>query len=365
MHQESNIIFYIVPDSDISSGGVSYVAMNYAYEQSKYHKVLIHDLSGHNINPTCFSYISLFKVYKILFANIFKTNPNLHVVHFHGFWNPKFWALFLMVNITNTRYVISPHGSLEPEALQFGYFKKKFFRHLFIDRFLAAAKAIVVYSEKEYLSVFSLDNLKFSIFIKTKIGISLPPNSLEQSLSSGVRSILCISRLHPAKGLMLLVDAWHKIKDRNWKIIIAGPDDGCKQQLIDHIKKLGLTDFFIFTGPIDADHKSALFSAASIFILPSFSENFGVVVAEALSYGLPVITTTNTPWVSTSIESGCICVPPKIEEISKELARLIRLDAHSLSLLGSKGRAYIQERHNWTEIGLNYEKSFIDNVLLS
>ena len=111
------------------------------------------------------------------------------------------------------------------------------------------------------------------------------------------RVALFHGRIHPVKGLLELVDAWRIARPPGWTMIIVGPDEGGHRAVVEErIRRAGLESDFQFVGTVDGEDKTAVYQRADLFILPSFTENFGVVVAEDLASGVPVITTKGTPW---------------------------------------------------------------------
>ena len=94
----------------------------------------------------------------------------------------------------------------------------------------------------------------------------------------------------------MLLDAWAAIRPEGWKLVIAGNDEvNHTPELQTLIQKHGLAETVILAGPLYGDAKAEAFQSADLFVLPSYSENFGIVVTEALAYGLPVLTTTGCP----------------------------------------------------------------------
>ncbi|MEI7948332.1 MAG: glycosyltransferase, partial [bacterium] len=134
--------------------------------------------------------------------------------------------------------------------------------------------------------------------------------------------VLSLGRLHPLKGLDLLISAWAEVKkcanaamrecanESSWKLVIAGPDEqGTKEKLQAESEKLKLKwcecagmavcdgdADVVFLGAVRGEAKWSLMQNANIFVLPSRSENFGMVVGEALSCNVPVVTTAVGPW---------------------------------------------------------------------
>jgi hypothetical protein len=113
----------------------------------------------------------------------------------------------------------------------------------------------------------------------------------------GRRTALFIGRIYPVKGLPMLIEAWARVQPSGWRLEIAGPDEAKHQAEVEHaVAAASLSEVVSFIGPVYGSAKrSALFNA-DLLVLPSHSESFGMVVAEALAHGLPVLTTTATPW---------------------------------------------------------------------
>ena len=103
-------------------------------------------------------------------------------------------------------------------------------------------------------------------------------------------------------------------------------------------------------GPVWAGAKESLYREASLFVLPSSSENFGIVVPEALSYGLPVLTTTRTPW-SELPKRGCgWWVDPTPASLAAALEDATAMPAERLHLMGRQGRSLVEEKYQWPQI---------------
>ena len=111
----------------------------------------------------------------------------------------------------------------------------------------------------------------------------------------------------------------------------------------------GLESTVEYVGEVEGDVKQKLFEEAEFFVLPSFSENFGVVVAEALAHGLPVITTRGTPWDGL-LRHGCgWWVDPTVDALSETLQQAMEMDDLAHSSMEQKARAYAQE-FDWGSI---------------
>jgi glycosyltransferase involved in cell wall biosynthesis len=280
--------------------------------------------------------------------------PNA-VVHLHGIWNP-WWALLAQfLSWRGMPFVISPHGSLEPGALNIKRLKKRLALMLYQRRALRQASALVVTSEKEAQGLEAL-HLDVPIRIVPN-GVQIFPvlnDQLHQEIDqfdTGTRKFLFLSRIHPIKGLPLLVRAWARVRQPGWRVVVAGNDEqGHLAEVKALTNALGVSDDFDFPGSAQGAIKQRLFAQADVFVLPTRSENFGIVVAEALGYGIPVITTHGAPWPGL-LDKGCGWWCPITEEaLARCMEEAMTLPKQRLVVMGAVGREWIQQDFNWNGI---------------
>lgn len=218
------------------------------------------------------------------------------IVHVHGLWTPATHAMIVQVRRRGIPYVISTRGMLDPWALKQKRGKKILAGLLYQWRDIRKASLLHATARQEYENI---RNQGFSQPVAViPNGIDIPtmlPARLPRA--GGLRTALFLSRLHPGKGLLDLVAAWSRVKPRDWTMRVVGPDVcGHQAKVQAEIDRLGLSRDFMFVGEkIDAD-KWQEYANADLFVHPSYSENFGISIAEALAAGLPVITTKGTPW---------------------------------------------------------------------
>jgi glycosyltransferase involved in cell wall biosynthesis len=359
----NNIIIHIVPDGDWARGGVAYSAIRLAHEQGRIGLdvfILEIDTNRRVIAPWwCINVNYIDKDENLTFFMWFiKIRSflilNKPIIHFHGFWNLQFLPYFILAIICKINFIVSPHGSIERGALNHNFFKKYITRKIYIDRILLRSTEIWACSVKEYNSIKrEFPNVMASIF---PIGIDVPdllfPNH-DVIQKDQRKIILVISRFNPGKGLINLIRAWDKIRDPCWRIIIAGPDEkNYKSIILREIAELNLESFFTFPGYVDSKERDSLYRSADIFVLPSLSENFGIVVAEAMSYGVPVLTTFETPWKYVGIERGCLCVETTPLALSNGLTMLMNLDTNERNKISLASREFVKENFHWKNIVL-------------
>lgn len=276
------------------------------------------------------------------------------VIHQHGIWT----AQARVTGILRRRdipTVIAPHGSLYPYVLQRSYWKKRLALALYEMPNLRSASCLHATADSELACIrdFGLTG-----------PVALIPNGVDPSwldqigdagrfrsrfgIEPGLRVLLFFSRLDPKKGLALLVDAVAGLREKfdDWVVVVAGPDERGHQKLIEQrAAALGVGSSFRFIGPVYGEAKADMFAGADAFILPTHSDNFAIVVAEALGAGVPVITTHGAPWREL-VEHGCgWWVPVSVNAVREAILEAVSLSPASLRSMGARGRRLVADRY--------------------
>jgi len=272
------------------------------------------------------------------------------LIHNHGLWMPlNHWAVS-MGRRSGIPVVIQPHGMLEPWALNHKAWKKKLAMGLFQWRDLTSASVLVATSNVEYENIRK-QGLRQPVAVIPN-GVDLNVGAMPTTLARADRQrvVLFLSRVHPVKGLLNLVRAWAQLAPVGWRLRIAGPDDvGHLGDVLALVRQLGVQGSVDYVGAVDGAAKADLYNAADVFVLPTFTENFGLVVAEALAHGLPVITTRGAPWADLET-FGCgwwvdIGVDPLVHALREAMA----LSDEERRAMGARGRDYVR-RYDWDNI---------------
>jgi len=181
-------------------------------------------------------------------------------------------------------------------------------------------------------------------------GVSLPPARAERPDHPRPRIVLFVGRIYPVKGLPTLVEAWAKVRPSGWKLRIVGPDEaGHRAEVESQIRKAKVEVDFEFAGPLQGEALREAYESASLFILPSYTENFGMAIAEAMAHSLPVVTTTGTPW-SILPERGCgWWVNPTADQIAQAIFTATALDEQTLRDMGTRGRELVSSEFSWRQ----------------
>jgi len=276
------------------------------------------------------------------------------LVHYHGLWLPIGRAASAWCRETATPCVISPHGMLEPWALNHKKWKKRMAMALFQKKDLQDAVAFHACSMQEAEGIRRL-GFKQPIAVIPN-GVVLPQITTDQ-LKTGEpkteeKTALFLSRINPKKGLPMLLDAWAKLAAEDWRLVIAGNDDGDHRKLVEaKIRELNLNESVELVGPLFGEAKAAAFRNADFFVLPSYSENFGIVVTEALSYQVPVLTTTGCPWQELQTHNCGWWVEPTPDGVEAGLVAALGAGSEKLGAMGVRGRALVEENYQWPAIG--------------
>jgi glycosyltransferase involved in cell wall biosynthesis len=278
------------------------------------------------------------------------------ILHDNGIWMPHNHRLAVLAERHGIPRVVSTRGMLEPWALRHKRLKKNLAWWLYQRRDLKRARCHHTTAESEARNIQHL-GLGVPV-VAVPNGVDVPeerPSVLgsepEKAVQSGRRTALFLGRIYPVKGLPMLVEAWARVRPDGWLLRIAGPDEAGHQKQIERaVSAAGLGEVVSFTGPIGHRMKKSAFFDADLFVLPTHSESFGIVVAEALAHGLPVLTTTGAPW-STLPESGCgWWVDATVDGIAEGLRQATILDPETLQAMGAKGRALIIAKFGWKRV---------------
>ena len=217
------------------------------------------------------------------------------VVHLHSVFLYPTWAAARVAAWAEVPYVMSPHGMLVGDVIRR---KSRLVKTAWINLVerttLARAAALHVTADLEGEEIRALRLPMPEIVRQVPNGIEWPtrhvPLSETPFANLPPRYALFLSRISWKKGLERLITAWQGVPDI--PLVIAGNDDEAYTPKLRRLaQSLGLAERVIFAGSVSDDHKWALYERADLFLLPSYSENFGMVVAEAMYMGCPVVLT--------------------------------------------------------------------------
>ena len=287
-------------------------------------------------------------------------STELDVIHNHGLWMlPNLYARQSALK-NHLPLVISTHGMLNSWSIKFHHLKKCIAWLLYEYKNLLSATVFHATSFEEFLAIRSLGFKQPIAIIPNGVEVYDHTLKFDQDIFINIfpelknkKCLLFMSRIHPKKGIKNLLLTWEllsKIFD-DWHLVIAGPDTlGYQTQLERLAQELGLKERVTFTGMLSAQKKKAAFANADLFVLPTYSENFGMVIAEALAYGVPVITTKSAPWEDLLTYECGWWIENTRSKLKNSLTEAMQLSDQERQAMGLKGRNLVLTKYSWESI---------------
>ena len=326
--------------------------------------------------------------------------PHPSIIHLHALWAPVLHKVSNWAHRNKVPVVWSPHGMLTPWAMNNKKWKKRLGWWLYQRKDLARADLLHATAESEVEDIrrMGLKNRVVVAPLGVKLGsltqrrdapatkssgwprLETEPRSGRKSLRGAEKVLLFVSRVQRKKGLLNLAKAWSilkhqtsnsKLQTSNWRVRIVGPDqEGHTQEVKAECERVGIIDDWKFVGPKYGDELQSEYANADLFVLPTYSENFGSVVIEALAHGVPVITTKGTPWYELegytnsklqTLNSKLKCgwwIDIGVDPLINALQEAISLTDEERQLMGVRGRNLIDEKYTWDAVVKTTEKGY-------
>jgi glycosyltransferase involved in cell wall biosynthesis len=278
------------------------------------------------------------------------------LIHNHSLW--------MMPNVYPGRaarkykipLVVSPRGALSRTAFNSGSIVKKIFWPLLQKPAFDSAICFHATAKAECHDIRRAGFLQPVAIIPN--GVDIPV--LLPKESKKFRTLLFLGRIHPIKGLDMLLPAWGVLQDRfsDWRLRIVGPDDrGYLSEMRRLAGKLGLKRIE-FAGAIYGTQKWQAYRDADLFVLPTYSENFGMAVAESLASSTPVIVTKGAPWSGLVTHQAGWWIDIGIDPLVACLEQALATTSHSLEAMGARGRKWVQSEYSWSHLGQKMAQTY-------
>lgn len=299
-------------------------------------------------NYRCFGLKGVFGVRRKMEEFIDEIRPD--IIQTHDLWMPKLHMCCVAARRKGVPYIITPRGSLEKWSLRQKWWKKYPALWSYQGYDMRHALAIHATAESEESQCRKFCG-KTPVYRSTN-GLNLPTYLPVRPITQQeTRKALFISRIHKKKGLLGLVQAWEKVRPKSWLVEIVGTDaDGYQKVVEDEVAKRGLSSDFVFSGAIADADKWRKYASADLFVLPTHSENFGIVIAEALYAGLPVITTKGAPWADIALTDSGWWVDDDVDAIASAIKEATAKSTTELLEMGERGRKLVVDKYSWGSI---------------
>ena len=335
-------VVHILPDFSISQAGLFYavkgLAQFSAFETEVWSwKFDSCDVSVKKIGLQC------------LVWNIFMERSSMVAFHFHGCWSLNLFAGVLVARVLKKPIYFHPHGMLSPWALSQRRIKKRVAFMLFQGWVMCLADRIVCNSWIEQREISSLRGSSARKIVCIPNGID--PPRVQRVPWTRNKTLGFLSRLHEKKGIVELISAFSDSQLKGWQLAIGGYGHSVFVHKCEALAKFSNKKIY-FLGMVDDHMKDQFFTEIDYLVLPSLSENFGLVVAESLARGVPVLTTRHTPWVNES-NIGVMEIHTDPQKLSIELSCIAIINAEKYAAMSSEARRYA-EKFYWNNIECKY-----------
>ncbi len=304
-----------------------------------------------------------FPLYRALAA----ATPGVDVVHVHSLYLFHDWAAPRLARKAGVPYMVRPHGTLDPFLWKRHRARKRVLEFLFQDRVLRQANAIHYTAAEEMALAAPYVHGAPGVIVPNGLDLGeyavLPPQGQFRARHPEIgdrRIVLFLGRLNFKKGLDLLVPGFAQACTRHadLHLVIAGPDDGMLAETRGFVAAAGIADRVTFTGMLTGADKLAALADAYCFALPSYSENFGIAIVEAMACGLPVALSDKVNiWSDVAAANAGLVGPPTVDEVARQITALAA-DPAAARAMGEAGRRLARERYSWDSIARQLESVY-------
>lgn len=288
------------------------------------------------------------------------------VLHLHGIWELANIQLARIAQSLDKPYVISPRGMLAEWSLRQRSWKKRAYLFLIGQRWLANAAKVHLTADGELDQAAKWFAPHQAVVIPNLLDLEqfeeLPNPELAETrlaLARGRPRVLFLSRIHPKKGLDVLIHACALLKKRGIPVSLVVAGEG-NVQYVNSMRtlasQLGLEDSEAsFVGAVTGEDKLALYRACDLMALPTQQENFGFVFIEALACALPVVTTNAIDLHRELQSSGAVTILDRIPETFSDAIASLLQQSDSLKASGIRGREWTFEVFSKAKITSDFE----------
>lgn len=308
---------------------------------------LINDFNNKFLNIFFFKFNSLGVSFSLLNQII---KGKFDIVHTHGIWEGSVSLTSFISFIINKPYLISVRGMLEQWSLTQNKVIKIVALFLYQKFILKKASCIHVTSTDEYLNIRKL-NIKNPVAIIPN-GVNVDDFiSKKRPKKSKKNTILFLSRIHEKKGIEHLIYAFYSLDNfvtDSWEVKIIGDgEENYIKSLKNIVEKLNLKKKIKILPPVyNTKEKSKILNEADLFVLPTYSENFGIVIAEALASSTPVITTKGAPWSDLKKYNCGDWIEIGTEPLTNCLFKFLKKPEKNLKEMGLNGRLLVERKYS-------------------
>ncbi len=278
------------------------------------------------------------------------------IVHHHSLWLRTLHYAHQGARRSGAKLVISPRGMMSRWAWRHHGFRKMLARHLVHPGALESADGWHATSREEEADIRAL-GFEQPVCVAAN-GVDEPDRDATDDAARSWRELcpevarrpvaLFYSRFHRKKRVLDLIDAWLANAPRDWLLLLVGiPEEYTPAMLEAYVLRASGGDRVrVFSGA----GRPAPYAVASLFVLPSHNENFGLVIAEAMAHGVPVVVTDTTPWAELNQNQLGWCVP--WGKFGQAIGTACSEPPADLRARGGKARDWVLREYSWKKPAL-------------
>jgi glycosyltransferase involved in cell wall biosynthesis len=297
--------------------------------------------------------------------------PQADIVHIHSLYLFHVWYAARVCRRAGVPYLLRPHGTLDPFLRERGRLKKALVGLAFQDRVIRAAAALHFTAEEEMRLAAPYTFGAKGVVVPNGLDMadyaSLPaPGGFlaRHPELAGTKPVLFLSRINFKKGLDVLIPAFAKAiaADPALRLVIAGPDDGYRATAEGFARAAGVADRIVWTGMLAGEEKKQAFVDCTAFALPSWSENFGIAIVEAMACGAPVVISDRVNiWREIAGAGAGLVSPPDIDSVAAHIL-LLAADTQRAARMGTAGRRLVETHYDWARIAGDLERVYREHA---
>lgn len=284
-------------------------------------------------------------------------------IHLHSVFLWPTWMAARLAYRQGVPYIVSPRGMLVSDLIQR---KSRWVKSIWISliekKTLSQSASVHVTTDAEGEEIKKL-NLDIPSLFCVPNGLDIPSRdgSVDADYIDTLPKpyVLFLGRVNWKKGLDRLIQSWKTIQSVH--LIVAGNDEENYQPKLEELaEKEGVRERVHFIGSVEGNRKWALYKHAKLFVLPSYSENFGNVVLEAMIMGCPVVVTPEVGLASMVKEKGVGCVVDGDPRRLAESINILLCDDNRRKKMGQKGIQVATQDYSWESIARQMEQVYIN-----
>lgn len=273
------------------------------------------------------------------------------LIQIQSMWELSYHKVMAEARKLGIPYIVTPRGMLEPWSMSHKKWKKKLGWWLYQRN--DVQKSACVFStakmEAEHVSELGITTCKAVI----PNGIETDAYPCKSSVDGVRKQVLFLSRIHVKKGIEILFEAWKRVASAfpDWQLQVIGNGDTEYIHTLEmKVERLGLKDSIRILPPVFGNDKTRIYQESALFCLPSFSENFGLVIAEAMSCGTPVITTTNCPWDILNETNTGWCIDLSVDNLERAFREALSMSPAELYDMGQRASKLIFDNFDYRSV---------------